>query len=89
VREIRLVENGVEIDKKIFKVGEVIKAIDTDGTIQFEGKVEFGIYSDEEHINDFHLGFLVGDIEYSHFRTTLIDLLNSRWQIIKRRKERK
>ena len=48
MRKIRLLKNGIKIDGQAFKIGDLVKAVDKDGKVQFEGEVEFGVYSDGE-----------------------------------------
>ena len=83
MKKIRLIENGVKIDEQVFKIGDLVKAVDKDGKVQFEGKVKFGIYSDGEGYADcYHLGFFVADPLYPLHRYTLIDLVD-KWRIVK------
>jgi len=84
MEEIELVENGVRIGQEIYRVGEIIKAIDEGGKVCRKGRIEFKKYLDREGCFDiFHLGFLVeGAEEY-----TLIDFLedakSNGWKILK------
>ncbi|MHC1635421.1 MAG: hypothetical protein ACXQTS_02195 [Candidatus Methanospirareceae archaeon] len=80
--KIRLIENGVKIDGQVFKIGDLVKAVDKGGRVQFEGRVEFGIYADGEGYADYyHLGFFVEDPLYPLCRYTLIDLVDKGWEI--------
>jgi len=82
MRNIRLIENGVKIDEQVFKIGDLVKAVDKNGKIQFEGRVEFGIYLDGEGCYDNnHLGFFVKHIDFPEDRYTLIDLVNAGWKV--------
>ena len=77
MKKIRLIENGVKIDEQVFKIGDLVKAVDKDGRVQFEGEVKFGIYSDGEgYLDNCHLGFYVENIEFPLVRRTLIDLVD-------------
>ena len=79
-----MVENGVRIGQEIYRIGEIIKAIDESGKVCREGKIEFKKYLDGEGCFDIsHLGFLViGAEEY-----TLIDFLedakSNSWKVVK------
>ncbi|RLG41207.1 MAG: hypothetical protein DRN78_04515 [Thermoproteota archaeon] len=87
-KDVELLKNGVRIEKEIYRIGEVLKAVDKNGTIQSEGKIEFKAYLDGEGYYDiYHLGFVVtGNPEQ-----TLIDFLDNAkwkgWKIIKEQKE--
>ena len=84
MEEIELVKDGVRIGQEIYKVGEIIKAIDKSGKLCYKGKIEFNKYLDGEgYFDNFHLGFkVVGAKEY-----TLIDFLedakSNGWKVIK------
>jgi len=84
MEEIELVENGVRIGQEIYRIGEIIKAMDESGKVCREGKIEFKKYLDGEGCFDIsHLGFLViGAEEY-----TLIDFLedakSNSWKVVK------
>ncbi|MHC1635742.1 MAG: hypothetical protein ACXQTS_03840 [Candidatus Methanospirareceae archaeon] len=83
MRKIRLLKNGVKIDGQVFKIGDLVKAVDKDGEVQFEGEVKFGMYSDGEGYADYyHLGFFVADPLFPLHRYTLIDLVD-KWKIVK------
>ena len=82
--DIELVKNGVRIGTETYRIGEVIKAIDKYGNVEFEGKVEFGKYLDGEGYSClFHLGFIVT----GSWEQTLIDFLDDArskgWKIMK------
>ena len=77
MKKIRLIENGVKIDGQVFKIGDLVKAVDKDGKVQFVGEVKFGIYSDGEgYLDNCHLGFYVENTEFPLVRRTLIDLVD-------------
>ena len=77
MRNIRLIENGVKIGEQVFKIGDLVKAVNKDGKVQFERKVEFGMYSDGEgYLDNCHLGFYVENTEFPLERRTLIDLVD-------------
>jgi len=77
VRNIRLIKDGVKIDEQVFKIGDLVKAVDKDGKVRFEGRVKFGMYSDGEgYLDNCHLGFYVENTEFPLKRQTLIDLVD-------------
>ena len=84
MKEIELIKDGVRIGRETYRIGELIKAVDDQGNICAEGRIEFKQYLDGEGYHDiFHLGFLVvGTEEY-----TLIDFVEDAklkgWRIIK------
>ena len=88
--DIELVENGVRIGAETYRIGELIKAVDKYGNVEFEGKIEFGKYLDGEGYScSFHLGFVVT----GNWEQPLIDFLDDAkskgWKIIKEEKELK
>ena len=78
---IKLRKDGVEIDGKTYKIGDVLQITNSDGKT-FEGEVRFGEY------DGYHLGFTVEDPKYPLTRFTLIDLLDREedegWKIEKK-----
>jgi len=83
MRNIRLIENGVKIGEQVFKIGDIVKAVDENGKTQFKGRVKFGVYLDGEGaFDDYHLGFYVEDIKFPESRWTLIDFVDE-WKVIK------
>jgi len=88
--DIELVKNGVRIGTETYRIGEVIKAVDKYGNVEFKGKVEFGKYLDGEGYScAFHLGFIVR----GSWEQTLIDFLDDAksngWKIIKEEEKKK
>jgi len=86
--DIELVKDGVRIGTETYRIGDVIKAVDKYGNIQYEGRVEFGKYLDGEGYGTlFHLGFIVR----GSWEQTLIDFLDDAeskgWKIIKEEKK--
>lgn len=81
---IKLREDGVEIDRRIFRIGDILRATNKKGKIIHEGVVRFRKYSDGEgYADDYHLGFIVEDPECPAVRYTLIDFVESGWKIEK------
>jgi len=81
---IKLREDGVEIDGKVYKVGDILRATNEKGKIVHEGVVRFKKYSDGEGYADYyHLGFIVEDPECPAVRYTLIDFVEEEWKIEK------
>ena len=81
--EIKLIDDGVRINGKNYRVGDYIKAVDDKGKIKFAGRIQFKIYLDGEgYIDSEHLGFIVEDVDIPHMRRyTLIDLINTGWKL--------
>ena len=81
---IKLRKDGVEIDGRVYKIGDVLRATNEKGKIIHEGVVRFKKYDDGEGYADYcHLGFVVEDPGCSVVRYTLIDLVESGWKIEK------
>ena len=86
--DIELVKDGVRIGAETYRIGELIKAVDKYGNVEFKGKIEFGKYLDGEGYADvFHIGFIVT----GSWEQTLIDFLDDAkskgWKIIKEEKK--
>jgi len=81
--ELKLINDGVRVNGKDYKVGHYIKAVNDKGKIKFVGRIQFRAYLDGEgYIDDQHLGFVVEDIDIPHMRRyTLIDLVNTGWKL--------
>jgi len=81
---IKLRRDGVEIDGKVYKIGDVLRAKNDDGRIAYRGVVRFKRYSDGEgYADNYHLGFVVEDPDCPYSRYTLIDFIDEGWKIEK------
>ncbi|RLG34521.1 hypothetical protein DRN97_02310 [Methanosarcinales archaeon] len=88
--DIELVKDGVRIGAETYRIGELIKAVDKYGNVEFEGKIEFGKYLDGEGYScSFHLGFIVTGSWEQTLIGFLDDAKSKEWKIIKEEKELK